>query len=60
MSTTARKHAASPCQLQPRPDFCDPTIRHTTRWEDLWDEILIPIGSIALVFLACAAVIAMS
>ncbi len=34
--------------------------RHTTPWNDLCDEVLIPIGSLLAVFVVCALVIGLS
>jgi hypothetical protein len=49
-----------PCQPNFRVGYRSAATPRTTPWNDICDEILLPIGSLLAVFLIAAAVIAMS
>ncbi|WP_263383624.1 hypothetical protein [Granulicella arctica] len=40
--------------------FSSTPVRRTTPWNDVCDEIIVPVASLLAVFLVCAAVIAFS
>jgi hypothetical protein len=56
MSYSSLKHHT----LVPPAGFSSMPVRRTTPWNDVCDEILVPIASLLAVFLLCAAVIAFS
>jgi hypothetical protein len=70
MPATRMNHAqAHTIHLKPRTVPCQPNFRigfpeesapRTTPWNDLCDEVLLPLGSLFVVFLACGIVIWLS
>jgi hypothetical protein len=56
MKTRTKKH---PIIIESNPCRAEDGIHRTTPWDDMRDEVLVPVGSMLFVFLICALVISL-